>query len=129
MIDQYDKPSIGKVKEIDSTSVPEQIFIDWYDGSYDKPWKVWEKEGEREDWVPKDSVILYNFEFTKDLVLHPDIQKHLKRRYKELKRENQQKKKEEKVKQNEERQKNRKRTLSQEKQRAAYPKSKNKKTS
>ena len=79
--------------------------------------------------MPKDSVILYNFEFTKDLMLHPDIQKHLKRRYKELKRKNQQKKKEEQVKQNEERQKNRKRTLSQEKQRAAYPKSKNKKTS
>ena len=79
--------------------------------------------------MPKDSVILYNFQFTKDLMLHPDIQKHLRRRYKELKRENQQKKKEEKVKQNEKRQKNRKRTLSQEKQRAAYPKSKKKKTS
>ena len=47
--------------------------------------------------MPKDSVILYNFQFTKDLMLHPDIQKHLRRRYKELKRENQQKKKEERL--------------------------------
>ena len=106
LIDQYDKPSIAKVKEIDSTSVPDQIFIDWYDGSYNKPWKVWEKEGERADWVPKDGVLFYITSSLKKISCSILIYRNIS---KELKRGNQQKK--QRVKQNKERQKTEKHSI------------------
>ena len=79
------RPLIAKVLEIKA----ETIDVVWLEGSYCKPWKIAKKKQGRAlvDWidgVPKSSVLLFDFQFTKTDRLRKATIEHLKEAYAKL---------------------------------------------
>lgn len=69
-------PQIGKVRSVTDNTVT----ISWYDGAYNDIWSIVKlKKGE--DWqesIEKNSVLLYDIEFTRGQRLKKDTQKALR---------------------------------------------------
>ena len=92
--DYYDGPSIGKCIEVSDTDVK----IEWFKGTYTSKWETWmvvNPENRRKkvpwtDWVPRSSIILFDFELTPTKRLRKTTVEHLKTKYNELLHTNQQ---------------------------------------
>ena len=77
------EPLLGKVLEI-FTDVGE-IEIVWLEGAYNKAWKVWKHRDPKNrrriiDWtdrIPLSSVLLFDFELTKNNLLRKSTIEHL----------------------------------------------------
>ena len=79
------RPLIAKVLN----SSDNELEIVWLEGSYTGPWKISKKKDGRTivDWtdtVPKQSVILFDFELTKSNRLRKATVQHLKAAYSQL---------------------------------------------
>ena len=93
-MDCYDGPSIGKCIEIVDTD----IRIEWMKGTYTSKWETWMVADLRNkrrkvpwtDWVPKSSIILFDFELTPTKRLRKTTVEHLQRKYDELMHTNEQ---------------------------------------
>ena len=80
-----DCPAIGRCSEVSSGT----IKIDWLKGTYTSSWKPWmvmvagrrRRKEQWSDWVPKDSIILFDFELTATNRLRKTTAEHLKRKY------------------------------------------------
>lgn len=75
-------PQIGKIRSIDSKTVT----ISWYDGAFNDIWTL-VKLRKGEEWrekIEKNSILLYDIEFTKGQRLKKDACQALKKYYDEL---------------------------------------------
>ena len=83
-----DSPAIGQCIQLSETDVQ----VEWMVGKYSSAWKTWmvQDAGNRRkkvpwrDWVPKDSIILYDFQLTPSNRLRKTTVEHLKQKYEEL---------------------------------------------
>lgn len=83
-----DGPSIGKCLQVTDTNVQ----LEWMKGSYTSSWTTWIVQDEVNrrkkvpwtDWVPKDSIILFDFQLTATNRLGKTTANHLKLKYEEL---------------------------------------------
>ena len=83
-----DGPSIGKCIEVTDTTV----HLEWMKGKYSSSWATWivqDAENKRKkvpwtDWVPKESIILFDFTLTQTNRLRKSTVNHLKSKYDEL---------------------------------------------
>ena len=81
-------PAIGKCTNLDESSVQ----IEWMKGTYSSSWKTWMIQDVRNrrkkvpwtDWVPKESIILFDFDLTLTNRLRKTTIEHLKSKYAEL---------------------------------------------
>lgn len=79
------RPLIAKVEEVHH----ESLDIVWLEGSYTRAWKVAKKKEGRNsvewtDTIPKNSVILFDFQLTKSNRLRKATVEHLKEAYANL---------------------------------------------
>ena len=87
-----DGPSIGTCMAIADTNVN----IQWMKGTYNSSWSIWmipDPKNKRKkvpwtDWVPRSSIILFDFELTPTKRLRKTTVEHLKLKYDELKHTN-----------------------------------------
>ena len=86
----YDGPANGKFIEISDTD----IQIEWIKGTYTSKWVADPRNGRRKlpwtDWVPRSSIILFDFELTPSERLRKATVEHQRRKYDELKHTNEQ---------------------------------------
>ena len=83
-----DGPSIGKCVHM----TDESVQIEWMKGTYSSSWTTWIVQDEKNrrkkvpwtDWIPKDSIILFDFKLTSTSRLRKTTVQHLKSKYDEL---------------------------------------------
>ena len=81
-------PSIGKCIQVADTNV----LIEWMKGTYTSTWCTWmipDPQNRRKkiawtDWIPRESIILFDFELTATNRLRKTTAEHLKLKYVEL---------------------------------------------
>ena len=81
-------PSIGQCLQVTNTS----IQVQWMQGTYTSRWITWmvnDTQNRRKkvpwtDWVPKASIILFDFELTPTSKLKKSTVSYLKLKYNEL---------------------------------------------
>ena len=81
-------PAIGKCVAVEDT----RIKVEWMKGTYTSSWKAWmitdttnkRKKAPWIDWIPRESIILFDFELSAAGRLRKRTIEHLKKIYAEL---------------------------------------------